>query len=125
PFIRPDDLRRGLDALESGEWAYAFTVTDYPAPIFRSFKQDERGGVEMLFPQHFTTRSQDLPFTLHDAGQFYWGRPASWTEGKRIFDRHSFALVVPRWRVKDIDNEEDWSRAEIVAPVILARGSAP
>jgi N-acylneuraminate cytidylyltransferase len=124
PFIRPDDLRRGLQALERGDWAYAFTATDYPAPIFRSFKQDERGGVEMLFPEHFTTRSQDLPVTLHDAGQFYWGRPASWTEGKRIFDRHSFALVVPRWRVQDIDNEEDWSRAEIVAPAILARGSA-
>jgi pseudaminic acid cytidylyltransferase len=123
PFVRPEDLRRGLQALERDGWAYAFTATDYPAPIFRSFKSDERGGVEMFFPEHFKTRSQDLPRALHDAGQFYWGRPEAWTEGKRIFDRHSFALVVPRWRVQDIDDEQDWVRAELAAPAIMAKGA--
>jgi pseudaminic acid cytidylyltransferase len=124
PFIRAHDLRRGLQALESGDWAYAFTATEYPAPIFRSFRQDARGGVEMFFPEHFTTRSQDLPAALHDAAQFYWGRPSAWTEGKRIFDRHSFALRIPRWRVQDIDSEDDWARAELLAPAVLARDGA-
>lgn len=123
PFVRAEDLVRGLQALERGDWAYAFTATDYPAPIFRSFKRDERGAVEMFFPERFKTRSQDLPAALHDAGQFYWGRPEAWTEGKRIFDRHSYALVVPRWRVQDIDNEDDWSRAELVAPAIMTKGA--
>jgi N-acylneuraminate cytidylyltransferase len=118
PFIRADDLERGWDALNSGDWDYAFSVTDFAAPIFRSFKQTAEGGIEMFFPEYFSTRSQDLPTALHDAGQFYWGRPSAWLEGKRIFDRGSRPVVIPRWRVQDIDTQDDWDRAEILAPVI-------
>lgn len=121
PFIQVADLKRGWEALESGDWAYAFTVTDFAAPIFRSFKQTADGGIEMFFPEHFSTRSQDLPVALHDAGQFYWGRPTAWLEGKRIFDRHSKPVVIPRWRVQDIDTQDDWERAEILAPIIMER----
>lgn len=121
PFIHVDDLKRGLDMLESDDWAYAFTVTDFAAPIFRSFKQTADGGIEMFFPEHFTTRSQDLPVALHDAGQFYWGRPAAWLECKHIFDRHSKPVLIPRWRVQDIDTQDDWERAEILAPIIMGR----
>ena len=114
PFIQVDDLKRGLAALESGDWAYAFTVTDFAAPIFRSFKQTAEGGIEMFYPEHFLTRSQDLPVALHDAGQFYWGRPSAWIDGKRVFDRGSIPVVIPRWRVQDIDTMEDWLRAELM-----------
>jgi N-acylneuraminate cytidylyltransferase len=114
PLVQAEDLKRGLEALESGDWAYAFTVTNFAAPIFRSFKQSADGGIEMFFPEHFATRSQDLPVALHDAGQFYWGRPSAWIEGKRIFDRHSKPLFIPRWRVQDIDGVDDWMRAELI-----------
>lgn len=123
PFVQVADLKRGWEALESGDWAYAFTVTDFAAPIFRSFKQTAEGGIEMFFPEHFSTRSQDLPIALHDAGQFYWGRPSAWIEGKRIFDSHSIPVAIPRWRVQDIDTQDDWERAEIVAPMIMNRKS--
>jgi N-acylneuraminate cytidylyltransferase len=114
PFVQMEDLRQGLKALESGDWAYAFTVTDFAAPIFRSFKKNASGGIEMFYPEHFSTRSQDLPVALHDAGQFYWGRPSAWIEGKRVFDQWSVPVVIPRWRVQDIDTEEDWLRAELM-----------
>lgn len=121
PFVQVDDLNRGWEALNSGDWDYAFTVTDFAAPIFRAFREAEAGGIEMFYPEHFATRSQDLPVALHDAGQFYWGRPAAWIEGKRIFDQRSKPVVIPRWRVQDIDTPDDWARAEIVAPVIMAK----
>lgn len=121
PFIQVDDLHRGLDALLSGDWFYSFAVTDFPSPIFRAFKQSVDGGVEMFFPEYFLTRSQDLPNALHDAGQFCWGRPNAWIEGRRVFDKHSVPVVIPRWRVQDIDTEEDWQRAEVFAPSIIAR----
>jgi N-acylneuraminate cytidylyltransferase len=114
PFIQTDDLKRGWGALNSGDWDYAFTVTDFAAPIFRSFKQTAEGGIEMFFPEHFATRSQDLPVALHDAGQFYWGRPSAWIEGKRIFDQHSVPVIIPHWRVQDIDILDDWKRAELI-----------
>lgn len=119
PFVQIVDLKRGWDELNSGDWDYAFTVTDFAAPIFRSFKQTAEGGIEMFFPEHFATRSQDLPIALHDAGQFYWGRPAAWLEGTRIFGRRSKPVMIPRWRVQDIDTQDDWERAEILAPIIM------
>jgi pseudaminic acid cytidylyltransferase len=119
PFLQATDLRRGWEALISGDWDFAFTVTDFAAPIFRAFKQTEEGGIEMFYPQHFAMRSQDLPMALHDAGQFYWGRPAAWLAEKPIFDGRSKPVMIPRWRVQDIDTPEDWSRAEILAPVIM------
>ncbi|MEO5957457.1 MAG: pseudaminic acid cytidylyltransferase [Nitrospiraceae bacterium] len=118
PFVRVEDLNRGLVALQSGPWAYAFTVTEFAAPIFRSFHLHPDGGLEMFFPDQFSTRSQDLPMALHDAGQFYWGRPTAWIERKRIFDRHSFPVIIPRWRVQDIDTEADWRRAELMMKAI-------
>jgi len=121
PFVQVADLKRGWEAIASGDWAYAFTVTDFAGPIFRSFKQTAEGGIEMFLPEHFSTRSQDLPTALHDAGQFYWGRPSAWIEGKRIFDRYSIPVLIPRWRVQDIDTQEDWERAEILAPIIMGR----
>ena len=126
PFIRVEDLKRGLKALDSGEWAYAFAVTEYSSPIFRSFRELPNGGLEMFFPEHYLTRSQDLPTALHDAGQFYWGRPSAWTARENVFGLQSIPVIIPRWRVQDIDSPADWHRAEILAPLIMGEhGCAP
>lgn len=112
PFLRANDLARGLLCLNDGAWSYAFAAADFSAPIFRAFHPRDDGGVEMFFPEHFATRSQDLPRALYDAGLFYWGRPAAWLEERMIFAPHSIPIVLPRWRVHDIDDEADWVRAE-------------
>jgi N-acylneuraminate cytidylyltransferase len=121
PFIRAADIEEGWRALASGEWKYVFTATDFATSIFRSFENTCDGGVQMFFPELALTRSQDLPIALHDAGQFYWGLSDAWIESKLVFDRYSKPLMIPRWRVQDIDTLSDWDRAEIVAPAILKR----
>ena len=77
----------------------------------------------MVYPDFFNSRSQDLTDTFHDAGQFYWGRPSAWLENKKIFSPHSSAFVIPRYRVQDIDSDDDWKRAEIIAPLIFGAGN--
>jgi pseudaminic acid cytidylyltransferase len=114
PFIQADDIAKGWDALNAGTWDYTFAATDFASPIFRSFEQMPGGGLQMFFPESFTKRSQDLPRALHDAGQFYWGRPNAWLTSKRVFDRTSLPILIPRWRVQDIDTEDDWLRAELM-----------
>ncbi len=123
PFVQSEDLKRGLVALKSGAWSYAFSATNFSAPIMRSFKQCPGGGVEMFFPEYFLERSQDLPEALHDAGQFYWGLPDAWIEHKRIFEKYSTPIIIPKWRVQDIDTLDDLTRAEILASVIFNKGS--
>ena len=112
PFIRQEDLKTGLSVLEAGDWDYVFSATNFGYPIWRSFQQRPDGGLVMFFPKDFDARSQDLPDTLHDAGQFYWGRPRAWLDRTPVFGTRSTVVVIPGWRVQDIDNEEDWIRAE-------------
>ncbi len=122
PFIQQGDLRQGLHIFESNKWEYVYSATSFGFPIFRSFKRCEDGGVEMFFPEYFETRSQDLPEAFHDAGQFYWGKPDAWCGNKRIFDHWSSVVMIPRWRVQDIDTAEDWERAEVLMKLIQAQG---
>ena len=118
PFIRQEDLKEGLRVLEAGNWQYVFSATNFAFPIFRSLQKNAEGGLEMFFPKHFNSRSQDLPEALHDAGQFYWGRPQAWLDHVRIFDTASTVVTIPRWRVQDIDTFEDWERAQLMWQVL-------
>ena len=113
-LVQPEDLKRGWKALDSGDWSYAISVTEYSPPIFRSFKEHPEGGIEMFFPEKLEMRSQDLPVALHDAAQFYWGRPEAWVKNLQIFDKHSCPVKIPTWRVQDVDTPEDWRRAELL-----------
>lgn len=114
PFTRPTEIASALELLLAANWDYVFTATEYPSTIFRAFTARADGSVEMFFPDKFSSRSQDLPITLHDAAQFYWGRPRAWLEERSLFGPTSRAYVVPRWRVQDIDTENDWIRAELI-----------
>ena len=66
----------------------------------------------MFFPENINKRSQDLEESFHDAGQFYWGKRSAWLEEERILDQNTVAIYIPRYKVQDIDNEEDWIQAE-------------
>jgi N-acylneuraminate cytidylyltransferase len=124
PFLRQEDLKEGLSILQSADWQYVFAATTFSFPIFRSFQKQADGGLKMFFPEHINTRSQDLPEALHDAGQFYWGRPDAWSEKKKIFDSTSTVVLIPPWRVQDIDTPDDWVRAEQVMSLISGKEHA-
>lgn len=114
PFIDPQDLTRGLNALaEAGEsCSYALSVTSYAFPIQRAIRITEAGRIDMFYPEHYSTRSQDLEEAFHDAGQFYWGKTEAWSKGMPVFGPQSVPVYLPRHRVQDIDTPEDWERAE-------------
>ena len=112
PFVSANDIQRGLDQLEQTNASYAFTVTSYAFPIQRAIRITEDNNVEMFSPEHFQTRSQDLEEAYHDAGQFYWGKVDAWMSEKVIFGSESTPVILPRYRVQDIDTLEDWDRAE-------------
>lgn len=79
----------------------------------------------MHSPEHFTTRSQDLEEFHHDAGQFYWGRAEAWKSRAPIFSSSAAAVVLPRYRVQDIDTIEDWIRAELMLKALNEYESTP
>jgi pseudaminic acid cytidylyltransferase len=112
PFVQANDLRRGFNVLQQSGADYAFAITSYPFPIQRAIRITSEQRIEMFNPQHLLTRSQDLEEAFHDAGQFYWGRAIAWLSGKPLFSDNASPVLLPRYRVQDIDTEEDWERAE-------------
>lgn len=118
PCLQVEDLRRAADIFDRGHWQYVFSATSFSFPIFRSFKQNVDASLEMFFPEHFQTRSQDLPKAMHDAGQFYLGRPEAWLSGLALFGKNSTIVELPRWRVQDIDDLDDWKRAELIYKLV-------
>lgn len=114
PFVKPQDLQRGLSVLETSGAQYAFSVTSYDFPIQRAIRITSEQRVVMFQPEHFGTRSQDLEEAWHDAGQFYWGEASAWLEGKFLFSPDAAPVPLPRHRVQDIDTPEDWVRAELI-----------
>jgi pseudaminic acid cytidylyltransferase len=124
PFVQSADLRQGLDLLRKNPSdRFVFTATTYASPIQRALKINPRSGqVKMWQPENFSKRSQDLEEAYHDAGQFYWGMPPAWLKAGNLFEG-SQALPLPRWRVQDIDTEDDWARAELMHKALLSHGT--
>jgi pseudaminic acid cytidylyltransferase len=112
PFLQVEDLRAALAVLEQGA-TYAFPVTEFPSAVQRALKRAPDGSSVPLFPEFAATRTQDLPPAFHDAGQFYWGRAEAWLAGLNIH-LHGRTIVIPHWRVVDIDTPDDWRRAELL-----------
>jgi len=119
PFVQSDDIKKGLDLLEeTAADRFVFTASSYVTPIQRALRLDSLSGeAYMRHPNQFSKRSQDLEPSYHDAGQFYWGRPQAWLHSCNLFEG-SKALLLPRWRVQDIDTEEDWNQAELIYRVL-------
>lgn len=112
PFLRAEDLQRGLDMLRRHCCDYVFSATSYAFPIQRAIRITSTNRVEMFNPEYFNARSQDLESAFHDAAQFYWGRADAWLRGESIFSPNAAPVVLPRHCVLDIDTNEDWVFAE-------------
>lgn len=118
PFIRLQDLKMGHALVTDGQSQYAFSVTTFPSPIFRALKISDSDTIEMFWPEHRFTRSQDLPEAYHDVGQFYWGTTQAFRESLPLFSRHAKPVIIPRYLAQDIDTPEDWDQAEIMYQLI-------
>jgi pseudaminic acid cytidylyltransferase len=111
PLIEPDDLSTALRVLREGGTDYVFPVAPFPSPIQRALRRAGDGTTRPFHPEHASTRSQDLEPAFYDAGQFYWGVRDAWLAGRNIH-AHGKTIVLPEWRVVDVDTPDDWSRAE-------------
>ncbi len=121
PFIEASDLKQALAKLKHSDSDYCLSVTSFPYPIQRSLRVNEVGSIEMLYPENYLVRSQDLEEAYHDAGQFYFGRCQAWLSGKPILANGSLPHIIPRSQVQDIDTQEDWQQAELMYEVINNR----
>jgi len=118
PFVQSEHIIEGLNCLKKRNAATAFSVTTFPYPIFRALKIGDNDRVEMFWPEHENSRSNDLQEAYHDAGQFYWGDTEKFLIRKKFFSSDAVPIIIPRYLVQDIDTPEDWQTAEKMYAVL-------
>jgi len=122
PFIDITDLKAALKLRQETEAPYSFPVTTFPSPIQRALRRRTDGAMQPFYPEFTMHRSQDLESAYYDAGQFYWGVTKAWFDNDNIH-LTGVGLVIPNWRVVDIDTQEDWMRAEVIYRSIHTAGA--
>lgn len=117
PLLEADDLINAYDLMKNTKADFVYPVSQFAHPIQRGMRRLSNGQMEFIDPANEMTRTQDLEVTFHDAGQFYWGKVEAWLNHKRM---HSggVGMVIPNWRVIDIDDIDDWKRAELMAAAL-------
>ena len=113
PFIQAGDLAAAFELMQRSGVDYSFPVAEYPAAIQRALQRVADGRLQPFHPEYELTRTQDLEPSYYDAGQFYWGSAQAWLTNSRIH-RSGVGLVIPAWRVVDIDTQDDWERAQLL-----------
>lgn len=121
-FATVEDVRGGLEQLRASDAEVVMSATTFDFPIQRALRMLPDGSAEMIWPEHALRRSQDLEEAYHDAGQFYWAYRQHWIAGGVANAGRRRLYLIPRWRVQDIDTEEDWERAELLLDVLERRG---
>ena len=112
PLLKPSFITQGLQVLEDGDWDYVLSATRAKTPPERFFSLGVTKRIEMHFPKHEATRTQDFSLSYHDAGQFYWGKRSSWESGVPVFSGNSTIIEIPSALSVDIDTLDDWHQAE-------------
>jgi pseudaminic acid cytidylyltransferase len=108
PLISTKNLKKGLDILISDKSIDSVKpVVAFSYPVQRALKMTN-GDLEWVYPEYFTTRTQDLPPVYHDAGQFWWMKYENGFNGKR-----KVGFEISEIEVQDIDNIDDWKIAEL------------
>jgi len=114
PFLQVKYLHEAFVMLTNSGRSFVFSAAEYPFPIQRAIRISAAGGVEPICPECINKRSQDLEKVYHDAGQFYWGTAKAFLHDEATFSDNSLPIILPRSMVHDIDELEDWKRAELM-----------
>lgn len=112
PLLQVDYLKQGFNKLTEPGCEFCFSATTFDFPIQRAIRLLPDGGVEPMFSEHIGSRSQDLEEAYHDAGQFYWGTPECFKEGRSGFNQQAHIVHLPKYMVQDVDTLEDWEWIE-------------
>lgn len=110
PFITARKIKSAFEYFERNQGESLTAVVRYSyAPQRGLYVED--GILQFMYPEYATTRSQDLKAVYHDCGQFYIKKTLDVLQGRK--PSRWLAYIVPETEVQDIDNESDWTLAEL------------
>ena len=112
PFVTAQKLKDAHQLLVDKSFDTVLPIQPFSFPIQRAFyKNNDK--VSWVVPNHALTRSQDLPKTFHDVGQFYFFNVNTFLQTKQLLTANSWGIDISELEAQDIDNETDWELAEM------------
>lgn len=113
PFVTAEKLRMAMRILKENEKADAVVpIVKFSFPPQRGFILKE-GMVEIIHPEVFSMRSQDLEPNYHDCGQYYCMETNAFLEVRSLVLKHTIPIITSEMEVQDIDDLDDWKIAEL------------
>lgn len=118
PFVTPEKLKTVFRLMLERDADDASPLVRYSYPPQRAFYIRDQVKTPCQ-PEMMPMRSQDLEPIFHDAGQFYFYKLASFFDKKENY--YSLPVEFPESEVQDIDNQEDWTIAELKYNLMVKR----
>lgn len=121
-LISASRVMEGLATLLRNPYQFVFCCQPTYANPLRMFslRQDLNDGIEFLDLKSIGVNTQTLPNYFIDAGQFYWGKVATWVNQNQVLNPSSVPIVLERWETIDIDYPED---LEVAVAILIKRES--
>lgn len=113
-LIKLNDIKKAYLSFLLNKPEYILAATKYNYSVRRSFEINKKQTINMLFPEYYSKRSQDINDVYHDAGQFYWGKSDTFIKKKRVITSKSIIYEISNKRVIDIDTMDDWNYAKLL-----------
>jgi len=112
PLINKNDLINASILIKKNKKKIVLPVSEYPVPLEWGFRLTKEKKLKPIKKNFYKVRSQDLPKSYYDTGNFV-AIPVHHFKKKNIeFDKHYIGLEIPKHRSIDIDDIEDWKLAE-------------
>lgn len=118
PMVNFIDLRNSLKIFKNKKSAFVFSATEFEFPIQRSFFINNTGFMKKKIFTGTKLNTQDLRKAYHDAGQFYWASAKTFCCSElTMYNSRSYPYILPSYQCVDIDEINDWKKAEAMAKV--------
>lgn len=112
PFVTAEKLKNAYSIFKSTNVEAVIPIVRFSFPPQRCFIANGNY-IQFKWPEFAMARSQDLEPFFHDAGQFYFIKPAAMLSQKTMVPTKTVPIVMDESEVQDIDNLEDWKIAEL------------
>ena len=122
PLIQKDNLVKAFDMLVNTEEIDSVCpVEPFSYPPQRSLVV--RGGkLQMLYPENYFARSQDLEKQYHDCGQFFMFKTEALLRDKKLYTKNTLPLFLDEMESQDIDNFTDLEIAKLKYELLFKKG---
>jgi len=118
-FLTADDLRESFDLLnQKPEADFVMGVSEFNFQPVQALEQ-EKGYLALKWAEYKGVQSQFQPKLVASNGTLYWARSSFFFDIKSFYGKRLKGYNIPQFRAVDIDTEQDFKMAEILARHLL------